>query len=102
MTLEEQETTIQISRAGEEALVWTSDRTMMTRLDRLCRKSGKYSLVDTGKSHGETVSKTYRVHDKRLVSFRADVVKRGMTDEQRAALSERMRAARKTHFAPDF
>lgn len=97
--VEEQETVINFSRADDYATVWTSDTTVMTKLDNLCEKSDKYVLVDTGKSilDGEIISKTYRVKDKTLVSFRGKKMERGskeMTDEQRRAMIEHLARAR--------
>ena len=72
---------------------------LMNKLDKLCEKSDLYDLVDTGKSilDGEITSKTYRVKDKSLVSFRAKKMERGsrqMTDEQRQAMVEHLARAR--------
>lgn len=61
----EQETVIQISRIGDTANIWTSDKTMITRLDKL------YKCVNQDVCNGEVVSKTYHA-DKRCISFRAD------------------------------
>lgn len=96
VALYEQETVIQFSRDTEEATVWTSDRTVMTKLDRLCEQSDAYSLVDTdvSKLTREVFSKKYRVADKSLISFRRNKSKREMTPEQREMLAERMRNAR--------
>lgn len=97
--IEEQETTINYSRNESCATIWTSDTTMMTKLDKLCEKSDGYVLVDTGRSilDGEVVSKTYRVKDKSLISFRAKKMERGskqMTEEQRQAMAEHLARAR--------
>ena len=97
--IEEQETVINFSRTDGYATVWTSDTTVMNKLDKLCERSDLYDLVDTGKSilDGEITSKTYRVKDKSLVSFRAKKMERGsrqMTDEQRQAMVEHLARAR--------
>ena len=93
---EEQETTISIVRAEEGAEVWTSDRTMMTKLDRLCRESPEnYKLRETGKDRqGYLLCKTYMIKDKSLISFRSRKVVKDMTEEQREALAEAMRKRR--------
>lgn len=96
---DEQETVINFSRRDNEATVWTSDTTVMTKLDGLCEKSEQYVLVETGRSKlgGEVISKTYNVKDKSLISFRAKKVERQarpMTDEQRQVMIDRLAKAR--------
>ena len=103
---EEQETVINFPRREKFATVWTSDTTIMTKLDGLCEKSDQYTLVETGKSilGGEIISKTYRVEDKTLISFRAKKMEREakpMTDEQRLAMIERLKKARLTKLEKD-
>ncbi len=93
----EQETVIQISRDGNEANVWTSDVTMMTRLDKLVRRSPEnYRLRDEGHSRigGELVNKEYTITDKSLISFRPAKVKRDLSDEQRAEIANHLRRGR--------
>lgn len=81
----EQETHIVFMRDEDFARIYTSDSTMMTRLDKLCNTApDTYSLVeDTGSG------KRYRCSDKTLISFRSK--KRELSDEQREAASERMK-----------
>lgn len=94
----EQETTISFSRDGKEADVWTSDVTIMTKLDKRCKESpNEYKCVEVGKSlDGLLTNKRYTIKNKKLVSFRSDTVKREMTDEQRAKAAERLRQARQS------
>lgn len=97
--IEEQETTINYARGDSYATIWTSDTTVMTKLDKLCEKSDSYTLIDTGVSilDGEIISKTYRVEDKTLVSFRAKRLEREskpMTEEQRQEMVDRLARAR--------
>lgn len=70
--ISEQETTINFGREDGWATVWTSDTTMMNKLDRLVEESPEYwKLTDTAYTgKGELLSKTYRAQDKRLISFR--------------------------------
>ncbi len=67
------------------ALIYASDSTYITKLDRLCKESpDMYSLIqDTGRD------KKYLLKDKSLISFRAK--KRELTDEQKKQAAERMR-----------
>ena len=103
---EEQETVINFPRRENYAIVWTSDTTVMTKLDGLCEKSEQYVLVETGRSKlgGEVISKTYKVKDKTLISFRAKKMEREakpMTDEQRLAMIERLEKARQAKAEKD-
>lgn len=88
----EQETVIQFSRDSDEASVWTSDSTMITKLDKLVDYKNWYR-VKTEKIDSEVIAKEYKTN-KRLISFRAKKTERTMTDEQRQALSERLKATR--------
>ena len=83
-SVSEQETIIQFSRDEDFATIWTSDTTVMTKLDK------HYDLIDVGKhSNGTILSKTYKC-DKKLVSFRSKRTRREMTDEQKEVLRKRM------------
>ena len=94
MLLEEQETIINFNRAEEGATIFTSDRTMMTKLDKLVAASEHYSLVREETLKGEVCGKLYAVDDKGLVSLRSKKVSRDMTEEQRRELGERLKNGR--------
>ena len=96
VSLCEQETTINIMRDGETAQIYTSDTTMMTKLDKFVERDDcpDWKLVrEQFSREGELVGKVYETK-KQLVSFRASIVKRELTEEQRQALSERLKALR--------
>ena len=95
----EQETTISFSRDGKEADVWTSDVTMMTKLDKRCEESpNEYKCIEVGRSiDGLLANKRYTIGNKKLVSFRSGIGKRTFTDEQRAKAAERMRQVGKSN-----
>ena len=106
VAFEEQETVINFPRRENYAIVWTSDTTVMTKLDGLCEKSEQYILVETGRSKlgGEVISKTYKIKIKSLVSFRAKKMERepkSLTDEQKLAMIERLKKARATKAGKD-
>lgn len=96
VSYEEQETTISFSRDKDSAEIWTSDRTVMTKLDKLCEESPEYWKCKKVEKFldGSLANKVYTVTDKTLISFRSKKVKRELTDEQRAELAERMKNAR--------
>jgi len=103
---EEQETVINFPRRENYAIVWTFDTTVMTKLDGLCEKSEQYVLVETGRSKlgGEVISKTYKIKNKSLVSFRTKKMERepkSLTDEQKLAMIERLKKARATKAGKD-
>lgn len=81
----EQEVSINFMRTDDHAMVYVSDTTYMTKLDKLCESSPEYySLIaDNG------IGKTYRVADKSLISFRQK--KREMSEEAKEKASERFK-----------
>lgn len=90
----EQETVIQISRDSNEAHIWTSDTTMMTKLDNLCSASDSWRLTSEGAINGEVVNKEY-VADKALISFRKNRNKTTpLTEEQKEELRDRLARVR--------
>ena len=85
----EQETTINFTRDGKMASVWTSDTTVMTKLDHKVEDyPEKYKVVDVGYSQqGDLVCKTYEF-PKKLLSYRSG---REMSEEQKQLAAERFR-----------
>ena len=96
--LNEQETTISFSRDSEQVDIWTNDRTVITKLDKLCKSNPTmYRCVDVGYSMGEheVMCKKYACSDKSLISFKPKRRQCApLTDEQKAERTERLRAAR--------
>jgi len=93
--LDEQETTISFCRVEDEASVWTSDKTMFTKFDKLCSQVPDfYECREVARDKdGDIISKTYRIRDKRLLSFRTVITKQNLTAEQKAARAERLKQA---------
>ena len=81
ISVDEQETTISFCRADACAKIWTSDRTMFTKLDRLCEKSENYSSKEQKDKDGNLIAKEYYIKDKSLISFRSNKII--LTDEQK-------------------
>jgi len=80
----EQETVIQISRDSDKMEIWTSDTTMMTKLDKLCERSARWTCTSEGKIDGDVVNKEY-VADKVLLSLIPNTRKmKPLTEEQKA------------------
>ncbi len=93
--IEEQETVIGFMRDEKFCTVYTSDSTVMTKLDKRVEKSKDWELIKVDKLRdGSVVSKTYKA-PKRLISFRGEVGKgRRMSEEDRQKAAERLRIAR--------
>ena len=96
--LEEQETVIQFNRTDQHATIYTSDSTMMTKLDHLCEDSPEFYSVDRVETiDGEAVGKFYKLSDKKMISLRGK--KRTVSDEQKEKFAERMKSFRNQNFA---
>lgn len=85
---DEQETVIQFDRSGTTCHVYTTDSTMMTKLDKI-HKRVRQDYVN------RKPIAAYYEFDKKLLSFRSKIPKRTLTDEQKKAASERLRKGRK-------
>ena len=85
---DEQETVIQLDRNGTVCHVYTTDSTMMTKLDK------KYKRVKQDCVNGKPIAAYYEF-DKKLLSFRSIVPKRTLTAEQKEAATERLKKGRK-------
>lgn len=95
LTREEQETGIDMVAADNSALISTTDPVMMRYMDKLVASyPGTYTL-----EREDAMSKCYRCSDKKLCRPRAPRAPRVMTDEQRIAAAERLRAAREARSA---
>lgn len=97
VSLCEQETTINAYRDSDIATVYTSDTTVMTKIDNILKnpKNKDWKLVKVHKDQeGEVVGKTYETKKKLVLSFRVAVIERELTEEQHAELVERMKKMR--------
>lgn len=95
LPLEEQETCISWSRTEKTAHVYTSDKTIMTKLDNMCKRSPEnYKLLRADTVGGFVCSKDYVIADKKLITLRASKVIRELTEEQRRAIGENLKQAR--------
>jgi hypothetical protein len=91
VSIDEQDTVIQFSRDSDTCTVWTSDSTVMCKLDKLvnAENSAEWKIIKVDTIDGELFAKKYEAN-KRLISFRSCLGKKTLTAEQRQALSERM------------
>lgn len=89
LSIHEQETVIQFNRDETNATIYTSDRTVMTRLNKFPDTYQK-SKEDLDETTGEVLAVTYRV-PKKLISFRSKFVTSRQTEEQKQAAGERLK-----------
>lgn len=90
----EQETTIQFDRVGEKANIFTSDSTVMTKLDKLVENSDIWECSGEVKDmNGDLFGKEYRC-PKNMISFRSRTTTREMTEEQKQRSAEALRLYR--------
>lgn len=68
----EQETVINISRDSNTAKIYSTDKTMLTRLDKMCEKAPQYyKCTSEDKSEkNNTISKEYICTNKYLIIFK--------------------------------
>ena len=85
----EQETVIQISRDSDKMNIWTSDRTMITKLDKLVSSSSEWSCTGENKIDGDVCDKEYTA-SKGLLTFRSN--RRKLTDEQKTEFAKRFKS----------
>lgn len=96
LSVAEQETTITFSRDSNECKVWTSDTTMMTKLDKLANDpDSEWKLLrsDQLRNTGEIVAKLYGTM-KHNISYRKKKVERDLTDEERRLMAARLKVTR--------
>lgn len=92
ISIEEQETVIQFNRTDVGATIYTSDSTMITKLDKMCVSAPEnYKLDRTETIDGKVIAKFYKLADKTRISFRARKMERNLTDEERQNIAERFR-----------
>lgn len=96
VAVQEQETTISFYRDSEICKAYASDSTVMTRLDKLVSNLNAPHWKTKEEHHSqaeELVGKTYETN-KRFISFRASIMSREMTNEQKEAVAERLKERR--------
>ena len=90
-TLEERETIINFGRLDKVASVYTSDDTVMTKLDKFVKQNTGWKFKSQETCQGDIVSKTYECPVE-FISFRSKKVT--YTEEQKKAMAERLIKAR--------
>lgn len=94
--IEEQETTIQISRDSSLAHIYCSDNTMLTKFKKLLNSNPKdWKCTPVLDSQGNPTG-YFITCPKSLISFREKATTRAITPEQREALVQRMKNLHKS------
>lgn len=90
VSLEEQETTVQMSRTEDVAYVWTNENTMVTKIKKLIgRAPDQWKLVKIStNAAGKPVGYFFECPRKAIKLG----VENSISDEARAAMSERAKA----------
>ena len=95
VSTDEQETTINYGRNNEEAEVYTSDNTVLTKIKNIFSSDDcEWKLKNVVKDKKGNVVSVFFSVPKKLISLRAKTVKSSLTDEQRRAAAERLKNAR--------
>ena len=92
MTREEQETVITWDRATAMMNIYTADPALIRRLKGL----QSYKLIREHKQGGQVVACDFEA-EKRCLTLRSKPPKSNLTEEQRKAASERLRAYHNSH-----
>lgn len=98
---EEQETTIQISRDGNEIRLYTSDNTRLTKMQKLINAPGtlwKLVKADYDKE-GNPMGYFFVCSDKNMLALRVKPQVKEYTEEEKAALTARLKEARAKQLA---
>jgi len=91
----ERETIITFNAAEDTAEIYTADPVYIRKLDKLCEQfPDTYKFMKELSAKRCKESKAYSM-PKRLVKFRSPIT-REISEEQRAALAERLRKARES------
>lgn len=91
LMIEEQETHINFSRNDERAIIYTSDTTTMTKLNKLiAMHDTEWKLESESKTKtGEVIGRTYSC-PVQFISFRSKRIIRQYTDEQKRIVTDRL------------
>ncbi len=91
LMVEEQETQVNFSRNDKRAMIYTSDSTMMTKLNKLVElQDTEWKLESVSKlKNGELIGKTYSCQVS-FISFRRKKVKRTYSEAEKKEMAERL------------
>lgn len=91
LTRYEQEVIINFNAEDETATIYTANPVWIRKMDKLVEQNPEqFEMYRQEKLDGRIISKAYKF-PKRFVSIRSKDVKRELTEEQRAAMAERLK-----------
>lgn len=94
--IEEQETTIQISRDGTKARIWSSDNTAITRFKKCLKNSSEWVCWEGSKNKNGNITGYFFECPKKFISYRSKIIcSRQLTEEERFIKAERLRNYKK-------
>ena len=94
--INEQETNISFYRIDNRFEVYTSDTTMMTKLDKLVREDSAWKLEKIWTHQDDVIGKTYSA-PKKCIMYLANPRICSFTEEQKRENAERLKAWRFNH-----
>lgn len=90
----EQETIINLNVAEDAAEIYTTDSVWIRKMDKLVEQNPEQFILGRSEQYeGKVTAKRY-IFPKRFISIRSRVVKRELTDSQRAEIAERLNRRR--------
>lgn len=93
--MEEQETTVVYSRSGDIMKIYTSDNTTLTDLKKKLKDNPEdWKCYVASKNNDGTVSGYFFEAPKDLLTFRTKKVTRELTEEQKQAITARLKASK--------
>lgn len=96
-TLDEQETTVQVSRDTGTLNIWSSDNTMITKLRKCVAESPDvWKCWEGSRDPDGNLTGYFFSAPRDMLTFRTKKVTREFTDEQREAAAERLKRVRET------
>lgn len=92
VSVEEQETTVQMSRTEDTAYVWTSDNTVVTKIRKLMVKApDQWKLVKISTNADGTAVGYFFECPKKMIAFRTP---RAYDEDDKAAIATRLASGR--------
>lgn len=89
----EKETHISMGATSDKMRIFTTEKHIIRKLDKYVENSEDWTVVEIGKVKNKVVSKIYEA-PRKLLLMREHKLTRVMTDEQKAAAAQRLKAAR--------
>jgi hypothetical protein len=93
LTNYEKETIFNFNEEEKTASIYTYNKALIKKLDKMCETHPKLYNLDKTDIYGKHISKTYTV-PKKMISVRMPVERKPLTEEQKNKLRQRMKKMR--------